>query len=73
MPRFKHGILLSRKNSFIATNQTLAEYEKKTKRKIYFIDINQVFIDEFERWLLKTKKYAVNTSSKHIANIKNNL
>jgi integrase len=48
----------------------LVEYEKKTNKKIHFIDVNQAFIDEFERWLLKTKKYAVNTASKHIANIK---
>lgn len=67
---FKHGISLSRKNSFISTKQMLAEYEKKTKKKIHFIDVNQAFIDGFERWLLKTKKYAVNTASKHIANIK---
>lgn len=67
---FKHGISLSRKNSFISTKQMLVEYEKKTKKKIHFIDINQAFIDGFERWLLKTKKYAVNTASKHIANIK---
>lgn len=67
---FKHGISLSRKNSFISTKQMLVEYEKKTKKKIHFTDINQAFIDGFERWLLKTKKYAVNTASKHIANIK---
>ncbi|AOW08954.1 site-specific integrase [Flavobacterium gilvum] len=67
---FKHGISLSRKNSFISTKQMLSEYEKKTKKKIHFIDITQGFIDGFERWLLKTKKYAVNTASKHIANIK---
>jgi integrase len=67
---FKHGISLSRKNSFIATKQMLVEYEKKTKKKIHFIDITQAFTDGFERWLLKTKKYAVNTASKHIANIK---
>lgn len=67
---FKHGISLSRKNSFISTKQMLVEYEKKTKKKIHFIDVNQTLIDGFERWLLKTKKYAVNTASKHIANIK---
>lgn len=67
---FKHGISLSRKNSFISTKQMLVEYEKKTKKKIHFIEVNQTFIDGFERWLLKTKKYAVNTASKHIANVK---
>lgn len=67
---FKHGISLSRKNSFISTKQMLVEYEKKTKKKIHFIDITQTFIDGFERWLLKTKEYAINTASKHIANIK---
>lgn len=67
---YKHGISLSRKNSFIATKNVLSEYEIKTKKVIHFIDINQALIDKFEHWLLKTKEYAVNTASKHIANIK---
>jgi integrase len=67
---YKHGISLSRKNSFIATKNIISEYQTKTKKKIRFTDINQALIDKFEHWLLKTKKYAVNTSSKHIANIK---
>jgi integrase len=67
---YKHGISLSRKNSFIATKNIILEYQTKTKKQIHFTDINQPLIDKFEHWLLKTKKYAVNTSSKHIANIK---
>lgn len=67
---YKHGISLSRKNSFIATKNMISEYQAKTKKQIHFIDINQVLIDKFEHWLLKIKKYAVNTASKHIANIK---
>lgn len=67
---YKHGISLSRKNSFIATKNILKEYQTITKKQIHFIDVNQTLIDKFEYWLLKTKKYAVNTSSKHISNIK---
>jgi integrase len=67
---YKHGISLSRKNSFIATKNIISEYQAKTKKQIHFIDINQVLMDKFEHWLLKIKKYAVNTASKHIANIK---
>lgn len=67
---FKNGISLSRKNSFISSKQMIVEYEKKVKKKIHFMDVTQAFIDGFERWLLKTQKYAVNTASKHIANIK---
>lgn len=67
---YKHGISLSRKNSFIATKTVITEYEKKTRKQLHFIDVNQVLIDKFENWLLKTKSYAVNTASKHIANIK---
>jgi integrase len=67
---YKHGLSLSRKNSYIATKNILKEYEAKTKKQIHFIDINQILIDKFENWLLKTKNYAINTSSKHIANIK---
>lgn len=67
---YKHGLSLSRKNSYIATKNILKEYQTKTKKQIHFIDVNQTLIDKFEYWLLKTKKYAVNTSSKHIANIK---
>lgn len=67
---YKHGISISRKNSFISTKTVITEYEKRTRKQLHFIDINQTLIDKFENWLLKTKKYAVNTSSKHIANIK---
>jgi integrase len=67
---YKHGLSLSRKNSFIATNNIIIEYQTKIKKQIRFTDINQALIEKFEHWLLKTKKYAVNTSSKHIANIK---
>ena len=67
---YKHGISLSRKNSFIATKNILKEYQTKNKKQIHFTDINQALIDKLEHWLLKTKKYAVNTASKHIANIK---
>lgn len=67
---YKHGISLSRKNSFISTKSILSEYQIKIKNQIHFTDINQTLIDKLEHWLLKTKKYAVNTASKHIANIK---
>ena len=67
---FKYGISKSRENSFESTKNIIKEYQNKTKKAIHFIDINQTLIDKFERWLLKTKKYAVNTTSKHIANIK---
>lgn len=67
---YKHGLSQSRKNSYTATKNIIKEYESKTKKKIHFIDINQAFIDKLEYWLLKTKTYAVNTASKHIANIK---
>lgn len=67
---YKHGLSLSRKNSYIATKNTLKEFEVKIKKQIHFADINQTLLDKFENWLLKTKTYAVNTASKHIANIK---
>lgn len=67
---YKHGISLSRKNSFIATKNVLSEYQTKIRKQIHFTDISQDLIDKFENWLLKTKKYAINTASKHIANIK---
>lgn len=67
---YKHGLSLSRKNSYISTKNILKEYEANNKKQVHFIDINQALIDKFEHWLLKTKKYAVNTASKHIANIK---
>lgn len=67
---YKHGISTSRKNSFISTKNIISEYQTKSKKQIHFTDVNQALIDKFEHWLLKTKKYAVNTASKHIANIK---
>ena len=67
---FKYGISKSRENSFESTKNIIKEYQNKTKKAIHFTDINQALIDKFERWLLKTKLYAVNTTSKHISNIK---
>ncbi|RTY89323.1 phage integrase SAM-like domain-containing protein [Flavobacterium sp. GT3R68] len=66
----KLGLSKSRENSFISTKSIISEYQTKTKKQIHFIDINETLIDKFTNWLIKTKKYAVNTASKHIANIK---
>jgi integrase len=67
---FKLGLSKSRINSFISTKNILAEYQTKTRKQIHFIDINENLIQNFMTWLMTTKKYAVNTASKHIANIK---
>ncbi len=67
---YKLGLSKSRENSFISTKSIISEYQTKTKKKIHFIDINETLIDKLTNWLIKTKKYALNTASKHIANIK---
>ena len=67
---YKLGLSKSRENSFISTKSIISEYETKTKKKIHFIDINENLVDKLTNWLIKTKKYAINTASKHIANIK---
>jgi len=68
---WKIGISKSRTNSFISTNNIIKEYQtKKIKKQIHFIDIDETFIDKLINWLSNTKKYAKNTASKHIANIK---
>jgi hypothetical protein len=68
---YKLGISKSRENSFESTKNIIKEYQtKKIKKQVHFIDIDETFIDKFSNWLLKTKNYAVNTASKHIANIK---
>jgi hypothetical protein len=67
---YKLGLSKSRENSFISTNNILKEYQKKIKKQIYFTDINETLIDKFTNWLLITKRYAINTTSKHIANVK---
>ena len=67
---YKLGLSKSRENSFISTKNIISEYQTKIKKQIHFIDINETFIDKFTNWLIKTKKYAINTASKHIANIK---
>ncbi|TDP04079.1 tyrosine-type recombinase/integrase [Flavobacterium sp. 245] len=67
---YKHGISLSRKNSFTSTKNILLEFQNKNKKQIHFTDINLALMEKLEQWLLKTKKYAINTASKHIANIK---
>lgn len=67
---YKLGLSKSRENSFISTKSIITEYQSKIKKQIHFIDINEIFIDKFTNWLIKIKKYAINTASKHIANIK---
>ena len=67
---YKLGLSKSRENSFISTKSIISEYQTKTKKQIHFIDINETLIDKLTNWLIKTKKYAINTASKHIANIK---
>lgn len=67
---YKLGLSKSRENSFISTKNIILEYQTKTKKQIHFIDINETLIDKLTNWLIKTKKYAINTASKHIANIK---
>ena len=67
---YKLGLSKSRENSFLSTKNVLKEYQTKLKKQIHFIDIDENFIDKFTNWLLKIEKYAINTASKHIANIK---
>lgn len=67
---YKLGLSKSRENSFVSTKSIISEYQTKTKKQIHFIDINETLIDKLTNWLIKTKKYAINTASKHIANIK---
>jgi integrase len=67
---YKLGLSKSRENSFVSTNNIIKEYQKKIKKQIHFIDINETLIDKLTNWLLKTKNYATSTASKHIANIK---
>jgi integrase len=67
---YKLGLSKSRENSFVSTKSIISEYQTKTKTKIHFIDINENLIDKLTNWLIKTKRYAINTASKHIANIK---
>ena len=67
---YKLGLSKSRENSFISTKNIISEYQTKTKKQIHFIDINETLIDKLTNWLIETKKYAINSASKHIANIK---
>jgi integrase len=67
---YKLGLSKSRKNSFTSTKSIISEYQTISKKQIHFIDINETLIDKMTDWLIKTKKYATNTASKHIANIK---
>lgn len=48
----------------------IEEYEKYSKVKLLFKDINKSFTERFKMWLLKTKKYTVNYSGKQFEFIK---
>ncbi|MDQ3190655.1 MAG: site-specific integrase [Bacteroidota bacterium] len=68
--RYNVGLSKSRINSFVATKNIIIEFQTITKKQIHFIDISEPLIDKLTTWLLHTRKYAINTASKHIANIK---
>ena len=67
---YKLGLSQSRINSFISTQNVIKEYQIKIKKQIHFIDFTETWIDKFGSWLIDDKKYAINTASKHLANLK---
>jgi integrase len=67
---YRLGLSKSRINSYESTKNILIEYQKKIKKQVHFIDIDETFIDKMTNWLYKIETYATNTASKHIANIK---
>ncbi|SCY25629.1 tyrosine-type recombinase/integrase [Flavobacterium caeni] len=67
---YKMGISKSRVNSFIATKNVIVEYQAIIKKQLHFLDLSETTVDKFTNWLLVTKKYAINTASKFVANIK---
>lgn len=48
----------------------IEEYEKYSKSKILFTDINKTFTEKFKTWLLNIKKYTINYSGKQFEFIK---
>jgi site-specific recombinase XerD len=52
------------------TLRHLREYQSFKRKKIDFIDINQEFYDDFNKYLVIQKSFSVNTIGKQIKNIK---
>jgi integrase len=52
------------------TLRHLNEYQSYKRKKIDFIDINQEFYDDFNKYLVTQKSFSVNTIGKQIKNIK---
>lgn len=67
---FKIGLSESRKKGYEAFLGIIKEYEKKLKRQIEFMSINEAFVSKFESWLMNEKNYSVNYSGKQIDNLK---
>lgn len=67
---FKIGLSESRKKGYEAFLGIIKEYEKKLKKQIEFMSINEGFVSKFETWLMNDKNYSVNYAGKQIDNLK---
>jgi integrase len=66
----KIGLSKNRLKGYKSFKKILEEYEKSSKKKIHFQDINKALVDRFTNWLLNTKNYSTNSAGKTLDNLK---
>lgn len=64
------GLSESRIKSYKTFKTIILDYQLHTKETIRLTEINNKFVEDFTKWLLKTKIFSVNYSGKQIDNLK---
>ncbi|MBX2960635.1 MAG: phage integrase SAM-like domain-containing protein [Flavobacteriales bacterium] len=64
------GLSENRIKGYVTSKNLMLEFEKFLKKQIYLTDIDNVLIEKFKNWLIKTKQYSRNYSGKQIDNLK---
>ncbi len=64
------GISQSRIKGYETFKKVIEEYEKHSKKKINFLDVNKSFVDKFKNWLINKKNYSTNYAGKQLDNLK---
>lgn len=66
----KVGLSERRVTGYKSFKKLVENYEKETKKKIHFQDINKPFVDRFTNWLMNKQNYSTNYAGKVLDNLK---
>jgi integrase len=66
----KIGLSKETIKNYTVFKNIILEYQKTIKKQIQFIEITNTFVDKFTNWLVNTKKYSANTTSRELQILK---